>query len=167
MDKQICTVGVFIGITDKNSGKLLLFRREDKSSLFGVDYSGKWELPGGSVRHEDKIDYDELTAQLQKRVDEKLGIKIQFDDSPLLWRSLTVKTNYGFDIAMITCLSANVTPSKGDYAWVSFKDIQEIVLNDHIIGGYGKRQHKMALMALSESCNPKYKLEAVKALKKL
>ena len=166
MDKQLSTMGLYAGITSETSGKLLLFKREESKSLFGKDYSGKWELPGGALMPNEKVSYSELNSQLKMRVKEKLDIDIDIDEAAR-WGTLTIKTHYGVDVAVLTCLSANVTPKKGDYAWISPRELEGLVQNGDLVGGYGKRQHKMALMAFSESCNPKYKLEAVRALKKL
>ena len=48
MEKISTTVGVFAGILDQTTGKLLLRQRVEEDSIIpGKSFKSNWELPGG------------------------------------------------------------------------------------------------------------------------
>jgi len=176
MAKISTTVGVFAGILDQSTGKVLLRRRVEEDSIIpGKSFKGSWELPGGGVMDIEKIPYNHLLNELVREVDEEVGMSISVDPMASLY-AVPFKGSAGYDLAMVTPIVMLVTtssrPTKGEVAWVSSDELEglaeDFVSADRkkgidgkgLLSGYGKRMHCMALKALSFSPNTVYAKEA-------
>jgi len=172
MAKVSTTVGVFAGILDQVTGKLLLRRRVEENSIIpGKSFKGNWELPGGGVMEAEKIPYNHLPKELAREVDEEVGITISIDPMPPFY-AIPFKGPAGYDLAMVTPITASASPTKGETIWVSPNELEELAKDfapadrnrgidgKGIVSGYGKRMHCMTLKALSYSPNATYAEEA-------
>jgi len=168
MEKISTTVGVFAGILDQTSGKLLLRRRVEEDSIIpGKSFRGNWELPGGGVMDMEKIPYNHLLNELVREVDEEVGVPISVDPMAPLY-AVFFKGPAGYDLAVVTPVVTSSSPTKGETIWVSPDELEKLAKDfapadkkkgidgKGIVSGYGKRMHFMALKALSVSPNVTY-----------
>ena len=79
-------------ITD-NKGRLLVAQRGE-----GMDFTGKWEFPGGKVKQGE----DQKTA-LKREIFEELELKVELGKELLTWRY-----NYPFAVVNFTAFSASI-----------------------------------------------------------
>lgn len=172
MEKISTTVGVFAGILDQATGKLLLRRRVEEDSIIpGKSFKGNWELPGGGVMDMEKIPYGHLLNELAREVDEEVGVSVSPDPMAPLYAVL-FKGPKGYDLAVVTPVITSASPAKGDTVWVSPAELENLakefvpankdkgIDGKGIVSGHGKRMHCMALKALSFSPNIAYAEEA-------
>ncbi len=180
--------GIYIGLMDRETGKLVLIRRtRDDSALPGVSFRGNWELPGGAVLEPEKlpIPYNYYLKELAARVKAKSGIdpaSLHLSSMPAL-RSVVTKLGDTFDEASVTPLTISHVVathptfiSSCDYLWVSpselkteaerFKPADESKnqSGEGLVSGYGKRMHCMCLAALECSPNDEFSIEASEEL---
>ena len=172
VEKISTTVGVFAGILDQTTGKLLLRRRVEEDSIIpGKSFKSNWELPGGGVMDMEKISYNHLLNELAREVDEEVGISVSVDPMAPLYAVL-FKGPAGYDLAVITPITTSSSPTKGETILVSTEELEKLAKDfasadkkkgidgKGIVSGYGKRMHCMALKALSSSPNVAYSEEA-------
>ena len=172
MEKISTTVGVFAGILDQTTGKLLLRQRVEEDSIIpGKSFRGNWELPGGGVMDMEKIPYNHLLNELAREVGEEVGISVSVDPMAPLYAVL-FKGPAGYDLAVITPTTTSSSPAKGETIWVSPDELEKLAKDfspadkkkridgKGIVSGYGKRMHCMSLKALSFSPNAAYAEEA-------
>lgn len=161
MKKKVkATIGVFAGIINP-SGKILLRRRLEESSITGESFKGCWELPGGGVLLQDGMPYDHLVRELEREVKEEVGIQIELQFMSPMY---PVFFGEAQDLALVAPFVTDQKPTtKGETRWVSLEQLNDLAKaytppdketgkeGRGIVSGYGKRMHCMALKALSVS----------------
>jgi len=126
VEKISTTVGVFAGILDQTTGKLLLRRRVEEDSIIpGKSFKSNWELPGGGVMDMEKISYNHLLNELAREVDEEVGISVSVDPMAPLYAVL-FKGPVGCDLAMVTPVMTSSSPTKGETIWVSPEELEKL-----------------------------------------
>ena len=168
MAKVKTTVGVTAGIFN-GEGKLLLRRRTEHDSITGIDYAGNWELPVVAVQETEKesIRYDYLSLELVRGVEAETGFKIILNEPMPAFYPVMFKGPQGYDLAMITVIVSWFVPQvelKAVTKFVSLDELNQLArefisLTDAkkqglpeakgLLSGFGKRQHCLALKALS------------------
>lgn len=179
MAKISATVGVFAGIINPDTGKLLLRRRTEEDSIIpGKSFQGNWELPGGGVMEAEKIVYNHLINELVREVEEETGMQILIDPMAPLHATL-FKGPAGYDLSLVSKVWAATPPSKGEVIWVSTSELNELaedfapadkekgISGRGIVSGYGKRMHCMALKAISLGPKVGYAISAEVTLRRI
>ena len=170
------TVGVFAGIVNEITAKLLLRRRIEQGSINpGESFKGCWELPGGGVEDKEKVPYDHLIRELEREIYEEVGISVPVAPMAPLYAVLFKGANR-YDLAMVVPIVTSLSPTKGETMWVSPAELNKLakdfvrpdkergVEGKGLLSGYGKRMHCMALKALTFSPNLAYALAAERIL---
>jgi len=170
-------IGVFAGIINKTSGKLLLRRRTEEGSILpDKSFTGNWELPGGGVQEAEKISYAYLSQELTREVKEELGIDVRIDPMPDFYPA-PFKGPNGYDLALVTAIFVdNAIVPNGDFIWVNPEELDQQAKDfiapkkdqgieaRGLLSGYGKRMHCMALVILMRGIRGDYAVQAEKML---
>jgi 8-oxo-dGTP pyrophosphatase MutT (NUDIX family) len=152
-NKIKATIGIFAGIMNEEN-KLLLRRRTAISSIIGKSFKGCQELPGGGVKLSGDMAYCYLVDELEREVEEEVGIEIDLDPMPAMYPVFFGKT---LDLALIVPVRVSAKPTKEGTKWVTldelnneakgYKPANKKTAEDGqgIVSGWGKRMHCMAL----------------------
>lgn len=180
-EKFVPTIGVFAGILSREGG-LLLRRRtlpeEKKSLISGGTVEREWELPGGIVEQGEMLlagNEQGLIEALKREIREELGLTIEVS-VPLqtfpvvLSKEISGKINN--DIALLIIIHPNQWKGvpTGETMWVAPRALNALAKNpagNRLLSGWGKRMHRMCLIALSYSPNKEFRLEAQETLRKV
>lgn len=173
------TIGVNNGFLTED-GRLLLQIRTTESwmgKILEKSYEGLWELNGGLVKEEDllkALTLPILGRQTVKNAEEKLGIRMEFPGNPITY--LTVYENKERGIVDWAFMFV-IRPGYWDTGETSFlRDVMLVGVEGlnrianlpegkgQLISGYGKRQHRMGLAALSQSSDSEERIVAQKTL---
>lgn len=174
-EKFIPIIGVFAGILNED-GELLLRRRtlpeEQRSEISGKTVKRDWELPGGAVEESEMLcagNEEGLSWALKREVKEELGLEIKLS-LPLQTFPVVLSKEIAGKIVNDIALLIVVKPDqwegepKGEIEWVSALGLNHIarygLYGGKLVSGWGKRMHRMALIALFHSSNPKYQSKA-------
>jgi len=150
-------------------GKLLVKRREKDESYFG-----DWSLPGGGIEKEfaDKFLDERVVAQeLARKVMKETGIDIAhyIQPMPALYPAILPVNDWAFAIIIGV---VDEFPYKGIFKYVSPVELLELAqesTRNRLVGGEGKRMHRMCLRMLAsrDSPNYDYRKEAGEMLKEI
>lgn len=177
-EKVMPTRGIYAGVMDPDTGKLLLMRRTKTTSIIpGVSFRGNWELPGGAVMASDEksVPYDYHLKELTRLLQEKTGILSVVRGLPFMY-SVFFKGPAGYDEASVIPLTLSEKPTIGDTIYVSPYELRALAEDFEpadektgksgkgILSGKGKRMHCMALAALSHSPNQDFVRQAMSML---
>jgi len=180
-EKVMVTRGVYAGVFDPDTGKLLLMRRTKTDSIIpGVSFQGNWELPGGAVMASDEksVPYNYYLWDLMRLLKEKTGIVIVVRGLPAMY-SVLFKGPAGYDEASVIPLISSGKPTVGDTIYVSPYELRTLAeefepadektgkSGKGLLSGYGKRMHCMALAALSHSPNHDFIRQATGMLQEI
>lgn len=178
-EKVMTTRGIYAGVINPKTGKLLLTRRTKTDSIIpGVSFHGNWELPGGAVMASDQesVPYNYYLWDLIRLLREKAGIHIVIRGLPAMYSVLFKGKDGKYDEASVIALVSPVEPTIGDGIFVSPYDLQALAeefepadektgkSGKGLLSGMGKRMHCMALVALSHSPNQMFIQEATRML---
>jgi 8-oxo-dGTP pyrophosphatase MutT (NUDIX family) len=182
VEKFVPTIGVFAGILNKE-GELLLRRRtlpeEKKSEIAGKTVERDWELPGGIVEQEEMlfaVNEQGLIVALKREVKEELGLKIKLSLPLETFPVVLAKEISGRivnDIALLIIVKPEQWEGepKGEIEWVSALRLNHIakygLYGGKLVSGWGKRMHRMALIALTRSPNEDSRRRAKETLKEI
>jgi len=168
LEKMMTVRGIYAGIMDPGTGKLLLTRRTKTDSIIpGVSFRGNWELPGGAVMasEEKSVPYNYYLTELIRLVREKTGILIVVRGLPTMYSVLFKGKDGGYDEASVIPFISFAKSTIGDTIYVSpyelrtfaeeFEPAEEKTgkSGKGLLSGTGKRMHCMALAALTHSPN--------------
>lgn len=184
MERFIPTIGVFAGILNKHDGGLLLRRRtlpeENKSLISGKSVKRDWELPGGIVEQKEMFDAGNeqgLIEALQREVKEELGLEIDLrlplQTFPVVLAKELSPGKVANDIALLIIVQPKEWEGvpQGETMWVAPRALNALAakkpLGGRLISGWGKRMHRMALIALAHSSTIDYRQEAMRTLKEI
>ena len=181
-EKFITAIGVFAAILNYEGG-LLIRRRtlpeEEKSLISGKIIKGDWELPGGIVEEEEMLvagNEKGLIKALKREVKEELGLEIDISLPLQMFPVVLVKDPFPGkvtnDIAMLIIIQPNWWKGipKGKTMWVVPKVLEELTkkpAGEQLVSGWGKRMHRMSLIALSHSPDEDFRREAKETLEKI
>ncbi|HPC30697.1 MAG TPA: NUDIX domain-containing protein [Candidatus Pacearchaeota archaeon] len=161
------TIGVFAGIFNRE-GCILLKRREKDESL-----PGDWDLPGGGVEEEKNVkalDERVIGDELRREVEEEIGIILPPLQSMQAMYPAVISGGedwaFGIPIGII-----NEKPRKGEWRYFSPAELEDLARQpegNRLVGGPGKRMHRLALQMLaSRDCpNEEYRRIARRLLNK-
>lgn len=143
--RLVARVGAFTALCSKdNDGgfRILLRKRTEKTSIiYGLDLSGRYELPGGAIPantdfFSDNV-YSPLALTLQKELKEETGICIDIPEQPLNCRAVFVKESTlqkGIsDVALVSAIHTDPDGYPEDYqkkldrkdlVWITQDDIE-------------------------------------------
>ncbi|MCX6760951.1 MAG: hypothetical protein NTZ84_02535 [Candidatus Nealsonbacteria bacterium] len=181
MGKEKATVsrGIYAGIMDPDTGKILLTRRIKSDSIIpGISFKGNWEIPGGAIMGSDdpSVPYNYYLKELTRVVQEKTGASIVLRGLPVM-HSVFFKGPAGYDEASVVPVTAFIRPTVGETIYVSPDELMALAeefepANEKtgrsgkgLLSGKGKRMHCMALAALIRSPNQIYAAQATIMLK--
>jgi len=182
VEKFVPTVGVFAGILNQDGG-LLLRRRtlpeEEKSLISGKTIKRDWELPGGIAEQEEMLVASNergLISALKREVREELGLEIDvslpLQTFPVVLAKELAPGKVANDIAMLII----VQPERwkgvpgGETMWVTPPVLEALAkkpAGEQLLSGWGKRMHRMSLIALSYSPNEDFRRQAQETLEKI
>ncbi len=180
--KAKTTVGLFAGILNRDTGKLLLVRRVAENSIIpGTSFKGNWELPGGAVMEAETVSYDYLVKQFKQRLREKIGWTLEsfISKMPAMY-PVFFNGPEGYDLALVMVLKTFIKKiSLAETCWVDTNELEKLASEfvpadkkkgkngEGLLSGYGKRMHCMALKALCFSPSEKYAGQAGQTLEKI
>lgn len=138
-------IGLFAGIFNKD-GRLLIKRRGSGESL-----AGEWDLPGGGVEAynnakatDERIIGQELVREVMEEVGLKISIKFIVPMYPVVIKG-------GSDWAFLIYVGEVAEkPTKGETRWVSLDELNRLAKGpegNRLVSGWGKRMHRLCLMA--------------------
>ncbi|MDO8559369.1 MAG: hypothetical protein Q7R84_03485 [bacterium] len=174
-EKVTVTRGIYAGVLDSDTGKLLLMRRTKTDSIIpGVSFKGNRELPGGAIMasNDNIVPYNYYLQDLVRLLKEKTGIVIVVRGLPVMY-SVFLKGPAGYDEASVIPLVSYDKPTIGDTIYVSPYELRTLTeefepadektgkSGKGLLSGYGKRMHCMALLALSHSPNRDFVRQAM------
>lgn len=179
-------IGIFAAILD-HEGKILLRKRvlseEKKSSVSGKNVKNEWELPGGGVEDLEMLNAGDergLLESLQREVGEEMNmcivdIALPLQTFPVVIAKEISPGKIARDIALLVIVKPNnwgvyQGGIRGETAWVDVKQLNKLAKGSakgKLVSGFGKRMHRMALMALLHSANRDCRLEAKATLKRI
>lgn len=172
-EKVTPTIGIYAAILNKE-GKLLLIRRQEKSSIIpGKEFQRDLELPGGGIKKEETFAVGNETIiekTLARLVKEKTGLEINISAMPAMYpvvlaKKYPEKEVVDFAFVMIVQIGQWQGEPKRETMWVSPAELRELAekpKGDQLLSGWGKRMCRMALMGLRYSINLDYSLMAQK-----
>jgi hypothetical protein len=163
---------MFFPYTTKNkehSGKLILHRRPAS-----VSFPGDWELLGGGISAEANEHADDeriIGKELNRIISEKTNFawKIEIEHMPPM-HPVIIKggSDWAFIIPVITNELGIAIFGEDDFMLASPEELLTLANGpegNRLLSGYGKRMHRLALMAFRYSPNKEYKKESKKMRK--
>lgn len=179
----IPTIGVFAGILNQH-GRLLLRKRtlseEKKSQISDKVKGGEWELPGGTVEDEEMIlagNENGLVQALKREIREEIGFEISISlplrTFPVVIAKELTPGKITRDVALLVIVESNEIIRKvseapfGECLWSNTSMVNELAKGNDVgklVSGWGKRMHRMSLIALLYSGKPDFSSEAQKTL---
>lgn len=183
MEKKFTpTIGVFAGILNRQ-GWLLVRKRslpEEKESLIsGKTVESKWELPGGEVEMTEMLaagNEQGLINALKREIEEETGLEITLSLPTPMFPVVIAKEispeRIARDIALLIIVQLDQWKGEpeGEIGWVYSQAVNTLAKGSpegQLVSGFGKRMHRMALIALSHSPNGNCRLKAQNTLKKI
>lgn len=182
VEKFVSTVGVFAGILN-HEGKVLLRRRvlpeEEKSLISGKTIKGDWELPGGIVEQKEMIAagnekglVEVLKREVKEGLDLEINIPLPLEVFPVVLAKETLPGRFTNDVAMLIVVRPDQWKGvpKGEIMWADPKALEELTkkpTGEQLVSGWGKRMHRMVLIAISKGAGYYEVIETKKTLEKI
>jgi len=155
----------------ENSGKLILHKRPDN-----VPFAGEWELLGGGISAESNAHADDeriIGKELNRIISEKtsFGWEIEIEHMPPMHPAVIKGgSDWAFVVPVRTNQVGYAVFGMNDITLVSPSELLDLARGpegNRLLSGYGKRMHRLSLMALTYSPESDYRKEARKMLKKI
>jgi hypothetical protein len=169
------TIGVSNGFLTQD-GKLLLQVRTNNSwmgKVLGKTYEGLWELNGGMVQEKDimkALTLPVLGAQAIDNAKNKLGITMTVPEYPSVGLTILKNEEKGIlDWAFVLVVPPDCWQPPSEWPRdIIFVDMVELNAmtrrpegEGQLVSGWGKRQHRMSLFALSNAFIVKNQIQGI------